>query len=383
MQEYIKKINIEYKNKFSDKTNQFKSDINEFYKEKVREIYNKSKECNITLSKDRECYYLSAFDDIDSLNRRISIYEEKLKYEKENPIYHLVLGDLYYDKAELENSEFNQSIEYLEKAIELADKYCEYMNSTAEFLLIKTNDPAINKKEMFDKGMRDYICYNSYQKDTTTIYFFESILYKYQSFSMNALSSLSNSYLYFATPDQLNDPFDITFTPLETQFDGLEVNRNDFKVCSLSKSNDNKLMWSHYTEDHTGICIGYKFLYLPNYVGKKEAKYENTILDEKSIFKNIIDYWTVKSEDWMYEEEVRLLHYGNTQKISYTFNINEATEKDIIALKIKSIYLGLKFQEKAIIKPIISEIEKQQGEKIVTYEMQADGLNLIAKEVKL
>ena len=102
-------------------------------------------------------------------------------------------------------------------------------------------------------------------------YFFNQPLYKYQSFSINTLSSLSNNYLYFATPNQLNDPFDIASVSLEKLLENLEINKMDFRTCSLSKNNDNKLMWSHYAQEHTGICIGYKISYLPNCVGKDES----------------------------------------------------------------------------------------------------------------
>jgi hypothetical protein len=185
--------------------------------------------------------------------------------------------------------------------------------------------------------------------------------------------------LYFANPNQLNDPFDVASISLENQFKDLQLDKSDFKLCSLSKVNDNKLMWSHYTQDHTVICVGYKFMYLPNDVAKTEVKYKNMVLDEKTIFESTIDYWIVKSEDWMYENEVRLLHYGEKQKIPYTFDIDEAIEKGIIGLKIESITFGLKFQNEATIKHIILALEEKQGSKIKTYKAEIDGQNLIIK----
>jgi hypothetical protein len=142
-------------------------------------------------------------------------------------------------------------------------------------------------------------------------------------------------------------------------------------------------MWSHYTQEHTGICVGYEFLYLPNYVGKDEVKYKNTNLDEKEIFNDIIEYWTVKSEEWEYEKEVRLLQYGEQQKVSYTFDINEALEKNIIALQIESITFGLKFRNEAILKPIISEIEKKQKRTINLLKAKIEKQKLILQEVDI
>lgn len=381
MQDYIKKINIEYENKFLEKTNKYIKSIHDFYIDKIKETYNVSQKQEVKLSEDRELYYLSAFDDLVSLNKRIKIYENRLKNESENPKYHLALGKLYYDKAKLENKDYEIAIQYLEKAIELSDKYHVNMNGNAELLLVQIKEDDITKRELFNKSIKDFIFFNSYQKDIFTTRYFNGTLYKYQNFSINALSSLSENYLYFATPDQLNDPFDVASISLEKQFDGLSLNKNDFKLCSLSKSNNNKLMWSHYTQDHRGICVGYRFLYLPSYVGKDEVKYKNTILDEKDIFESIIDYWTVKSEDWMYEKEVRLLHYGDKQKISYTFDINEAIQKNIIALKVESITFGLKFENETIIKPIIEKIEREQSSVINLYRAEIENQNLVIKKL--
>ncbi|WP_428739977.1 DUF2971 domain-containing protein [Sulfurimonas sp.] len=382
MQKYIKKLNIEYDNEFSKKTESFREKLHKLYIKKIKKIYNKSKKQGVVLSEDRRLYYLSAFNSLNSLTKRIDIFKSRITGEPENPKYHLELGKLHHKKAQLTKKSFKKAITYLEKSIELADKYFVNLNGEAELLLVKIKTSKEDKKALFDKSIKDFIFHNSYQKDTRTI-FFAQTLYKFQSFSVNALSSLSENYLYFANPDQLNDPFDVASESLEKQFKNLKLSKNDFKLCSLSQINDNKLMWSHYTQEHTGICVGYKFLYLPNYVGKDEVKYKNTNLDEKEIFDNIIEYWTVKSEDWEYEKEVRLLHYGEQQKISYTFDINEALEKNIIALQIESITFGLKFKNEAILKPIISEIEKKQKRKIDLFKAKISGQKLIVAKIEV
>lgn len=380
MQKYIKKLNIEYDNKFSKKTESFRKKLHKLYIQKIKKIYKKSKKHGVALSENRELYYLSAFENLNSITKRIDIFKSKIKGEPENPKYHLELGKLHHKKAKLTKQSFKKSIKYLEKSIKLAEKYFVNLYGEAELLLIKISKE--DKKDLFDKSINDFIFHNSYQKDTRTI-FFAQTLYKYQSFSVNGLSSLSENYLYFANPDQLNDPFDVASESLEKQFKNLKLNKNNFKLCSLSQINDNKLMWSHYTQEHTGICVGYKFLYLPNYVGKDEVKYKNTNLDEKEIFDNLIEYWTVKSEDWEYEKEVRLLHYGEKQKIFYTFDINEALEKNIIALQIESITFGLKFQNEAILKPIILEIEKKQKRKIDLFQAKIFEQKLMIEKIGL
>jgi hypothetical protein len=380
MKKYIKKLNIEYTNKFRKKAKSYLDKIHKLYIKKIRMIYKESKKQDIKLSDDRKLDYLSAFKNTNAIKERINIYKNKNKIEPENPKYFLELGKLEYQKSKKRGKKYKKAVKFLEKSIELADKYFVNLDGEPELLLVKIKKSKEEKKSYFDKSIKDYLFYNSFQKDTYTI-FFEQTLYKYQSFSLNALSSLSENYLYFSTPEQLNDPFDVASESLEKQFKNLKLNKRNFKLCSLSQINDNKLMWSHYTQEHRGICVGYKFLYLPNYVGKSEVKYQNTNLTERDIFNGILDYWIVKSEDWEYEQEVRLLHYGDKQKIHYTFDVNEAIEKNIIALQIESIAFGLKFQHEASIKPIILEIEKKQKRKINLFKVNQSKQKLVLEEV--
>lgn len=380
MKKYIKKLNIEYKNEFRKEAKSYLDKIHKLYIKKIRMIYKESKKQNIKLSDDRKLYYLPAFKNTKAIEERIDIFKNKNKIEPENPKYFLELGKLEYEKSKKTDKKYKKAVKSLEKSIELADKYFVNLGGAAELLLVKIKTSKKEKKSYFDKSIKDYLFYNSFQKDIYTI-FFEQTLYKYQSFSLNALSSLSENYLYFSTPEQLNDPFDVASESLEKQFKNLKLNKSDFKLCSLSQINDNKLMWSHYTQEYSGICVGYKFLYLPSYVGKSKVKYQNTNLAEKDIFNDILDYWTVKSEDWEYEQEVRLLHYGDEQKIHYTFDVSEAIKKNIIALQIESITFGLKFQHEASIKPIILEIEKKQKRKINLFKANQSKQKLVLEKL--
>ncbi len=383
LEKYIKKLNIEFENKYLKKTDQYKNRIHKKYIALHQSLYNEAKKINFKLTEDKELYFLSAFDDYDSINKRIEIYEKRVQEHPENPQNYLNLGRLNYTKANRSDKDFTDAAKNLNKSIELAQKYFINLNGESELLLLKINEYTKEEnKQLFDESMKNFIFHNSYQKDIQTV-FFDRILYKYQSFSMNSLSSLANDYLYFASPDKLNDPFDVASKSLEKQFENLELDKQDFKLCSLSKINNNKLMWSHYTNEHTGICVGYKFLYLPNYVGKEEVIYKNTNLDEKDIFQNIIDYWTVKSEDWEYEQEIRLLHYGKEEKIPYTFDVEQAFKNKIIALQIDSIILGLKFREDKIIKQIIKDIEKKQKLKIATFKTKIIDQTLVVEKINI
>ncbi|MDX4050418.1 tetratricopeptide repeat protein [Aliarcobacter skirrowii] len=375
LEKYGEKLNIEYKEKYSKKIEQYKKLIYNKYIKIHKLLYKEIKKLNFKLTEDKELYYLSFFDDSISINKEIEIYQNRLENEPENPNYYLSLGNIYF-----KSKNFTEAKKCYEKSIELSKKYFLNLNGQAELSLLKMDINSKDKNKLFDESMLNFISYNSYQRDTILM-FFEQILYKYQNFSINSLSSLTENYLYFASPNKLNDPFDVASLSLEKQFENLEINKERFKTCSLSKINDNKLMWSHYAKEHTGICIGYKFLYLPNYIGKEKVLYKDTNIPEKDIFKSIMDYWRIKSEDWEYEQEIRLLHYGEKGKINYTFDKNEAFQKNIIGLQIVSISFGLRFKEFNIIKPIIKEIERKQKTKIDIFQAKTIEQKLILEKI--
>jgi hypothetical protein len=114
-------------------------------------------------------------------------------------------------------------------------------------------------------------------------------LYKYRSYSAQSLSILINRELYFASPQQLNDPFDcqlsipealaaaVTKTdsmptkfqvPLRKKlrqfgelahiYEKMAADWEKLGVLSLSEVSDNSLMWTHYSDNHRGFCLGFE-----------------------------------------------------------------------------------------------------------------------------
>jgi len=117
-----------------------------------------------------------------------------------------------------------------------------------------------------------------------------STVYKYRGFNRDAISLLVDRELYFASPEQLNDPhdcqIDVTAALREAlaEFDlsGASPDRkatiaaaadelatdpeianklrkmiNSQSVCSFSILPDNPLMWTHYADGHRGFCLGF------------------------------------------------------------------------------------------------------------------------------
>ncbi|AGR69657.1 DUF2971 domain-containing protein [Burkholderia pseudomallei] len=178
--------------------------------------------------------------------------------------------------------------------------------------------------------------------------------FKFRAINKYLIESLVNSHLYFAKPAQLNDPFDCqldlrrsfaraasSMPPGERRrFLELALNHGDkfleqwkrnfenFGICSfsleLTAENGSSLMWSHYADQHRGICLLYRFpaSFLENpdnrIFGVDTVKYyddgmtnwlkNDAPLEMESFIKSLAKiYLTVKGPAWKYEREARLI----------------------------------------------------------------------------
>jgi len=113
-------------------------------------------------------------------------------------------------------------------------------------------------------------------------------LYRYRKFNGNLLSMFINRELYFSIPETLNDPYDCQLPIIESINYAFEMAKTDSSepmsdekrnlldtlsgcaqkmeeaikiagVFSLSETCMSVLMWTHYADEHKGVCIGYQF----------------------------------------------------------------------------------------------------------------------------
>ncbi|ANK42997.1 hypothetical protein WM91_18980 [Klebsiella pneumoniae] len=163
-------------------------------------------------------------------------------------------------------------------------------------------------------------------------------LYKYQRISLDSLSSLSNCCLWFSGFDKLNDPFEGTYE-LTAQMIFGETNNvnkvngtisaivNDSGVCCFSKINpidqfnfkESTLMWSHYAEQFSGICINFDHDKLLQSLNEnRESRIIHKDVIYTSLAHTVNTFNEAKDEDimfkkhdaWWYEKEYRMV---NTQ----------------------------------------------------------------------
>ncbi len=111
----------------------------------------------------------------------------------------------------------------------------------------------------------------------------EYCFFKYRAINKDLLDSLVKSQLFFAPRNRLNDPFDcnidisraldhLLLSEEKDKTDLLRKLRNNddelkrfnnnvdpLGICSFSLTPNETLMWSHYANDHKGICLRYDF----------------------------------------------------------------------------------------------------------------------------
>jgi len=205
-----------------------------------------------------------------------------------------------------------------------------------------------------------------------------SLFYKYRSFNALSERMLTHNELFLSSPRRFNDPLDCKLPPsyekgtyeqiynknleyLEITFPYLNSkerkiqakrlskemyrNRNDqsrlksfrqeiikslcdsYGIFSMSSSCNNKLMWSHYANSHSGFCVGLDGTKLFRFIDEYSFKHKVLLRIDKVLYQKeypVINPYSMnememflsillsKSTDWKYEQEYRLICAGHT-----------------------------------------------------------------------
>ena len=213
-------------------------------------------------------------------------------------------------------------------------------------------------------------------------------LYKYTPFNDYSLNILEKDQLWISSPMSFNDPYDCEYTMnfgkpnnidflikkckeklpesehqnfdkfideiLKKEYKKIVLDYNKFSkervfVSCFSEINNSILMWSHYANDHKGICIEFNF----NELGIEDIRtrllfpviYNNVLFDatrylksmkNKGKFNNFMPLCSAinKSKKWSEEKEWRFVSIVHS-------------EPGLIQwLKPKAVYLGTNFRDK-------------------------------------
>lgn len=179
----------------------------------------------------------------------------------------------------------------------------------------------------------------------------DKIVYKYYRGNNRDYETISKPALWLCNAFHLNDPFDCSFSlkveidtssqesisagireQMKQEIKSLNL-QNRVLLASFSERSDSVLMWSHYSNDHRGVCIGYSLKEIVQRYAIFPVIYDDVLpqFDETaSVLKSVL----TKYSDWSYEKEWRLVNYNTTNTI-----ING---KLIDFVKPKEIFLGYK-----------------------------------------
>lgn len=230
----------------------------------------------------------------------------------------------------------------------------------------------LDKFEFWEQGIRDEdvmdLCISDIRDTINDSENFK--LYRYVPPEYFNIRNIETQTIHLSPNGVLNDIYEGLMGDNE-RFDYKEFQElNDlaYMTC-LTETNDNLLMWSHYAKGHTGICIEYDLKRLKNDPYKilnhiYPVIYDNDILikrnipnikrdhnilklsidnsdvyDGQELFDDIVPLFLIKSEEWSYECEWRIIY---SMKQMYDENDETLYKGNIPFNCISGVYLGVK-----------------------------------------
>ncbi|EKV57951.1 tetratricopeptide repeat protein [Brachyspira hampsonii] len=387
--------------------------------------YNKNAYYNRFLS----YYYLAKYENYNYYTNALNDISKLIELDSNN------CGYFYYKGLILFNlKNYKESIDYYKKAIKLTDNYNNKITIYTEIIeSLYLNKEIFEIEKLYNKLSRIYkkflYSYDIYTNKLLSLYvsfisklkmkadfnFIDELilkdfnsnlndeiknntLYNYTILDKDRLKSVLNGQLWVGNTNKFNDPID----PL------IKKNRDNeaynyllekIKVSCLTTHNDNTLMWSHYSDKHQGICIEYD---ISNISKRKEIifkkiKYHtkmnrynsftsndnltirNFVLDEYTEINYIIESFAIKSKEWEYEDEYRILFYDEE---------NRNPNGILINLPIKSICFGVKTSDddKELVYNIVNSINEKRldynNDIIKLYRAELDDNELFKINIK-
>ena len=357
---------------------------------------------------------------IKEYDKAIEILENALEMGyKHYDIYHN-LGRCYIEKGNIEknNSFYEKSIKYISHSSRYQSKsYLAYAylklgnkDEASKILneLVNNNLPygvfiifyRMHKEGLLPlKESKDYMEIIlkkniEFYKNNINIDLNNDTLYQYMSWYNSemfesVIDIISNEEIELRNPHSFNDPIDPP-TKLLDENDILYEITHNFQISCLTTNQYNILMWAHYANKHTGICIEYDISKLSDIEGDyilRKVEYNtnltfdyNNELDNLFNIKNDLQYYStdskypidiffMKHKAWQYEDEYKLTYYEE--------NIEKSKDKKTrFKLPIRHIYLGKNIEE--TYQKVIVEIANEK--KIQLSKMKCKGDNLFELE---
>ena len=237
------------------------------------------------------------------------------------------------------------------------------------------------------------------------------MLYRYSPANYYNIRNLETQTLVLSNAGTMNDVFEGLACEIDDNIiDSLDSYYNIALLKSFTENKNDLLMWAHYAENYSGICVEYDFSKLSDEIlfhlfpvyysqkrfSKQELKYivssyhdfkrtqeDNVDPIDTTWLKDLLYLFLVKPECWSYEKEWRIIAtYPHVTDKADVMNDEENAEfyniSKMISVKdcITAVYLGVKM--KSDIKHHISEIcnEKLKGVKLYSTKLSIDSYRL-------
>lgn len=312
------------------------------------------------------------------------------------------INSLYYEK------QFCEAKALLPEAFNMAQKADQSSEDFRRDLtkLYGIAGDTLGELGEYEESLKLYECFQCLKMQLKINLFTDSqpletiTLYQFRKFSDYTLANLLNKELTLSRPTAMNDIADslINIWLKSPSFGATAQNKKhlapykesfrDYRIVSLCEDNpkkkqyavQNKLMWAHYADEYKGFCIEYLFHRddfrrddFPNNSASRLFRINYRDSSDRPIdFENLVtpfstsDAFITKSNDWSYENEVRLLQYKPKQgalREQYKLSANT---------KISAIYFGYRCPEVNI--QIIKKLLKDTDVKF--YKMEIDYSNV-------
>jgi hypothetical protein len=159
-------------------------------------------------------------------------------------------------------------------------------------------------------------------------------LHRYRSLEnlQRELETIREGYLYCSPYKNLNDPMEGLFTSsrilrksetYRSIRNAIRDNSARIGVCSFSEVYDHELMWAHYANQFTGICVAYSFSallkqldddisFVRMYYDETVPTVRRTTKDTSKLAKMVL---SCKNYRWLYEREWRM--FADQGKVYY------------------------------------------------------------------
>lgn len=186
------------------------------------------------------------------------------------------------------------------------------------------------------------------------MFFMEKItLFKFRSINKYIIDTLVKGTIYCARPIRLNDPFDcqvdikkaaehaisllsgkkkqnlVKLSKPNGLFDNIQKSIKNVGICSFSLVLEEPLLWSHYANEHKGLCLTYEIPFqsffepskkiegaiIPVDYGENpltewfiENAPEKARIDTKKLSNELVEkVLSIKGKGWGYEKEARII----------------------------------------------------------------------------